>query len=172
MSSPPASPVPKPARALSFSYLAPYLAAIGLMVLALMEARKIAHLRAQLRVKSAMIDRLAASNSLLGMRLIALDVKDPAYADATVLIAWDPNRDRGLVSTQHLPDAPAGYEYCLWVLDPTAPAPIAAGVVSAARSFTAQPVNIGDPGFALSLETRGGVAEPSGPILFAVAPGP
>jgi hypothetical protein len=162
--------VPKQAR--TFSYLVPHLAAIGLMILALFEARKIAHLRTQLRVKSAAVSRLAASNSLVGMRLVALDAKDPAYAAARVLIAWDPNRDRGIVSPEGLPDAPAGHEYRLWVLDPTLPAPIAAGVVGASRSFTAVSVNVGDPGFALSLEAIGGENEPSGPILFAVAPGP
>lgn len=168
MSSLPVSPLPKQAR--TFSFLVPYLAAFGLMLLALVEAHKIAHLRAQLRAESATVNRLAASNALIGMHLIALDAKDPAFAAARVLIAWDPNRNRGLFSSDGLPPAPAGYEYRLWVLDPTAPAPIAAGVVNGARSFVAQPVNTSDPGFALSLELPG-AAEPAGTILFAVAPG-
>jgi anti-sigma-K factor RskA len=58
------------------------------------------------------------------------------------------------------------------VLDPQALAPVNAGVITASRSFAVQPVGTQSPGFAISLEPSGGRPEPTGPILFAVAPGP
>ena len=87
-------------------------------------------------------------------------------------VAWDPNRNRGLFAMQSLPAAPAGHDYQLWLLDPAAPAPVSAGVVTASRSFDVAKVSTPTPGFAVSLEPGGGSPAPTGPILFAVAPGP
>jgi anti-sigma-K factor RskA len=73
---------------------------------------------------------------------------------------------------QDLLAAPAGHDYQLWVLDPNALGPISAGLITGARSFDAQQITTDNPGFAISLEPAGGSPEPTGPILFAVAPGP
>jgi len=87
-------------------------------------------------------------------------------------VAWDPYQERGVVAMEDLPAAPAGYDYELWVLDPAAEAPLGAGLLAGPRSFTVKPVSTPSPGFAISLEPGGGSPEPTGPILFAVAPGP
>jgi anti-sigma-K factor RskA len=57
------------------------------------------------------------------------------------------------------------------VLDPHAANPISAGMVSHSRTFAVRKISMPNPGFALSLEPAGGMPEPTGPILFAVAPG-
>jgi anti-sigma-K factor RskA len=127
-------------------------------------------LRTQLFHATDETARLRDSNALISLRLAALDVKDPAYADAKVLVAWDTSQHDGTVAAANLPPAPAGHDYQLWVLDPNAPAPLSAGVVTASRAFDAPPVSVKNPGFAISLEPAGGSPSPTGPILFAVAP--
>ncbi len=73
-----------------------------------------------------------------------------------------------------LPPPPPGKDYQLWVLDPTAPAPISAGLLSAgagSQNFGTGSAVTNGPGFAVSLEPAGGRPLPTGAILFAVAPG-
>jgi len=127
-------------------------------------------LRTQLFHATDETARLRDSNALISLRLTTLDAKDPAYAGAKVLVAWDAGQHHGTLAAANLPPAPAGHNYQLWVLDPNAPAPLSAGVVTASRAFDAPPVTVKNPGFAISLEPAGGSPSPTGPILFAVAP--
>jgi anti-sigma-K factor RskA len=80
-----------------------------------------------------------------------------------------------MISMDNLPAPPPGHDYQLWVLDPTAPAPMSAGLLTRnarAQDFAAHPVRSMGPGFAISMEPAGGNSSPNpGPILFAVAPG-
>ncbi len=101
---------------------------------------------------------------------MALDAKDPAYTTARVLVGWDGNQHRGSIALQDFPPTPAGHDYQLWVLDPNAPAPVNAGVLTAARTFADTTCSMPRPGFAISLEPAGGSTSLTGPILFAVAP--
>jgi anti-sigma-K factor RskA len=127
-------------------------------------------LQAQLERATANLASLRESNALMSLRVIALEAKDPAYAAARVLVAWDRNQHRGTVALANLPAPPAGRDYQLWVLDPTAPSPLSAGVLAVSRTFDSPPVATKNPGFAISLEPAGGSPTPTGPILFAVAP--
>lgn len=124
----------------------------------------------QLRVAQEKIARLEASNALTSLRLSALEAKDPAYAGARVFVAWDAMEHRGSIALENLPPTPAGRDYQLWVLDPNAPGPVSAGVVTGARTFAAGSCSMPQPGFAISLEPSGGSPSLMGPILFAVAP--
>jgi anti-sigma-K factor RskA len=155
----------------------PFAVAACLMALAISQSTQIGALKKQLTTASSDIKRLSASNAYLGLQLQMLDAKDPAatdptYAASKIMVAWDPNEHRGVVALQNLPNPPAGHDYQLWVLDPSALAPVSAGIVTASRAFAVQPIHSGSPGFAVSLEPAGGRPEPTGPILFAVAPGP
>ena len=68
------------------------------------------------------------------------------------MVAWDPvHAPRGFVSIQNMPAPAAGHDYQLWVLDPTAPAPISAG---------AAPDSLGNAGF------RGEVGQIGRPWLY------
>jgi anti-sigma-K factor RskA len=149
----------------------PYAVAACLMVLGIAQVRQINALQSQLLATRADVSRLQDSNALLGLRLATLDAKDASYASYKILVAWDSFRNQGVVSTVNLPAAPAGHDYQLWVLDPAAEAPLNAGLLTSSRSFTVKPVSTPNPGFAVSLEPAGGSPEPTGPILFAVAPG-
>jgi len=158
-------------KIISFQQLIPYAIAACLMALAISQIQQITALKSQLVTTRADVDRLQASNALIGMRLTTLAARDASYASSIILVAWDPNRNQGVVSPNNLPPAPAGHDYQLWVLDPAAQAPVNAGLLTESRSFTVNPVSTPNPGFAVSLEPAGGSPEPTGSILFAVAPG-
>jgi hypothetical protein len=163
----------------SFPAWIAYVVAVCLMAMGIAQAVRIGTLKSQLAAASADADRLRQSDAFQGLRLATLEPADAAkanaaYASAQVLVAWDPYRNRGVVSTENLPSAPAGYNYDLWVLDPGAEAPIGAGLITpeaGSHVFTVRPVSMSAPGFAVSLESGVGGPVPAGPILFAVAPG-
>jgi anti-sigma-K factor RskA len=150
----------------------PYVAAACLMVLVISQARQILDLKSQLLAAREDATRMRESNALAGLRLATLEAKDASYASSQIIVAWDSYQHQGVVATQHLSAPPAGHDYQLWVLDPAAEAPLSAGVLTTSRSFMTKPVSTPSPGFAISLEPSGGSPEPTGPILFAVAPGP
>jgi hypothetical protein len=155
-----------------FSRWLPFAVAAGLMILGISQAWQIVDLKSQLLVSRADATRLRESNALVGLRLITLEARDASYASSQIIVAWDPYRHQGVVALQNLPASPAGHDYQLWVLDPAAQAPISAGLLTGSRPFTVKPVSTPNPGFAISLEPGGGSTVPTGPILFAVAPGP
>jgi anti-sigma-K factor RskA len=155
-----------------FAWWLSYAIAACLMILGISQAWQILGLKSQLLAACADATRLRESNALMGLRLTTLEAKDASYASSKIIVAWDPYRHQGVVALEDLPPPPAGRDYQLWVLDPGAEAPINAGLMTGSRSFTVKPVSTPNPGFAISLEPGGGGPEPTGPILFAVAPGP
>jgi anti-sigma-K factor RskA len=167
----------------AFSQWAPYAIAACLMVLGIVQSLQIAGLRSQMQnlqsayfAESATATRLQQSNDMLGLRIASLQMADgakmdTAFAASKIMVAWDPHQNRGMLEMQNLPSPPPGHDYQLWVLDPKAQAPISAGLISGSRAFAVKPVSMSDPGFAISLEPAGGMPTPTGPILFAVAPG-
>jgi anti-sigma-K factor RskA len=159
-------------KIIAFHQWVPYAIAACLMALGISQALQITGLKSQLVATQMDAGHLRESNALIGLRLATLEAKDAAYNASRILVAWDPYQHRGVVSMQNLPAPPAGHDYQLWVLDPGAEAPISAGLITDSRSFTTRPVTTPAPGFAVSLEPAGGRPEPTGPILFAVAPGP
>jgi anti-sigma-K factor RskA len=159
-------------RIIPFSQWVPYAVAACLMSLGIFQAWQILDLKSQLRATRADATRLRESNALTGLRLATLEAKDASYAAAKIMVAWDPYEHRGAVAPQNLPAPPAGHDYQLWVLDPAAETPISAGLITGSRSFAVKPVRTQNPGFAISLEPSGGSPVLTGPILFAVAPGP
>jgi anti-sigma-K factor RskA len=155
-----------------FSRWVPYVIAACLMILGVSQARQILDLKSQLLAARTDATRLRESNALTDLRLAMLETKDASYTSSQIMVAWDSYQHRGVVAMENLPASPAGHDYQLWVLDPAAEAPISAGLLTTSRPFTVQPVSTPRPGFAISLEPGGGSPEPTGPILFAVAPGP
>jgi hypothetical protein len=157
----------------SFSLWVPYTIAVCLMLLAIQETRRIQDLKAQLKVDDADLARLTRSSALIGLHLSTLEARDPAYQASKILVAWDPNQSRGVISMQNLPEPAADHTYQLWVLDPGAQTPINAGLIrpeSGSRSFAVMPLSAASPGFAITLEPAGGSPEPTSAILFAVPP--
>ncbi len=161
-------------KIIRFSQGVPFVVAAFLMLLAIHQAQHILSLKAQLQASNADVIRLNQSNALIGLRLTTLEAKDPSYSSTTVIVGWDPYRHSGVLSRQNLLPAPAGHDYQLWVLDPESEGPISAGLLQpteTAHQFSVHALTTQGPGFAISLEPAGGSPEPTGPILFAVAPG-
>jgi len=147
--------------------------AIGLMLVAIYEAREIRDLKAQLVAKAAELDRVSQSNAMTGLRLTPLEVKDASYLTSKINVAWDPYQSRGVIAVQNLPAPPDGFSYQLWVLDPGAETPISAGLVlpeNGSHAFSVRYTSTITPGFAITLEPGQGSPEPTSSILFAVAP--
>jgi anti-sigma-K factor RskA len=153
--------------------LVPYALAACLMGIALFQAALILLLDHQLDTTRAAPPH---HDPFSGMQLVDLAPQGD-HGDAKVMVAWNGKTSSGMLSMDDMPDPPAGNDYQLWVLDPSKPAPINAGVIPhGARSqhFIAGEVTMpGRPGFAISMEPAGGRSEPTpGAILFAVAPSP
>jgi anti-sigma-K factor RskA len=165
----------EPGRIISFSQWIPYALAAGLMGLAIWQVQLITFLKARLLSVQGRLVALQERNDLAELRIATLEAKDPAYVAATIMVAWDPKLHHGVITMQNLPPPPAGHDYQLWVLDPTEPAPVNAGLIkfdAGSNAFAVHPVSTTGPGFAISLEPSGGRPTPTGAILFAVAPGP
>jgi anti-sigma-K factor RskA len=163
----------EPANTLPFWQWFPYAVAACLMALVYYQWAQIFSLKGQVRTLRADQVALRERNNLNELKLADLEAKDAAYSSARILVAWDPKMHRGVISMHNLPPPPPGKDYQLWVLDPSAPAPISAGLLMAGvatQNFGTHGAETG-PGFAISLEPAGGRPLPTGSILFAVAPG-
>jgi anti-sigma-K factor RskA len=150
----------------------PYAVAACLMALALLQAGLILLLDQRLDSLHAPTHR----DSFAGMQLVDL-VPQGDHGAAKVMVAWNPKTSSGMLSMDRMPDPPPGRDYQLWVIDPSKPAPVNAGVLPrgvASHPFIAGDVRMpGRPGFAVSLERAGGSPTPTPDgILFAVAPSP
>ena len=125
--------------------------------------REIAELGARLKAEGDLAHfKIAALASMLG--------NSPAAVAVTV---WDPTQEEGVLAVSKLPALAAAMDYQLWVIDPQYPTPVSGGV------FTVDPVT-GEAHvvfranrpvksiakFAVSLERKGGVPKPEGPIVL------
>jgi anti-sigma-K factor RskA len=118
------------------------------------------------------VEVLKNRDALAQVRLATLSAQVDAYKNGKVLIAWDPEKQRGVVQFTNLPRPEAGKDYQLWVIDPKYPKPVSGGVVptnpdgSANIAFkTVEPIEKADK-FAVSVEPAGGVPSATGPIVF------
>lgn len=158
----------------------PYALAACLMLLAACQVRQndalnheLAAARETMRTWQWQVGENAERQAFAHLRVAPLEAKDPAYASARLIVAWNTRLCQGVVTVQNLPPAPAGQDYQLWVLDPHEPAPVSAGLLTtddSSRNFAVHSLSTENPGFAVSLEPAGGSPAPTGPILFAVAP--
>ena len=149
-----ALPAPKTApkasksNIIAFHQFIPYAIAACLMALGISQSLQIGGLKSELTSTQTDAAHLRDSNALASLHLATLEAKDAAYNASKIIVAWDPYRNRGVVSLQNLPAAPSGKDYQLWVLDPGALAPVSAGVVTDSRSFAVKPVSTAKVGFA------------------------
>ncbi|MEI9897427.1 MAG: anti-sigma factor [Chthoniobacter sp.] len=106
------------------------------------------------------------------MKIATLSSQVEAYAKATAVIVWDPDKQHGVVKLTHVPPPGDGKDYQLWVIDPKYAAPVNGGLVPvnaegiARVSFSPdQPISKADK-FAISVEPAGGVPKATGPIVL------
>jgi anti-sigma-K factor RskA len=166
--------VPLSEKMITFPIWVPYALAVCLCALVLAQGSLIFKLQKKVHAAQAETAMWRDHDNMVELKLASLEAKDAAYANAKVMVAWDPKMHHGYISMENMPAPPPGHAYQLWVLDPNAPAPISAGLLGlkpGGQGFAVQPMDTQGPGFAISLEPSGGRPEPTGAILFAVAPG-
>jgi anti-sigma-K factor RskA len=125
--------------------------------------RQIAELGAQLKSEGDLAHfKIATLASMLG--------NSPA---ALAVAVWDPTREEGVLSVSKLPALAASKDYQLWVIDNAYAAPVSAGTFvvdpttgEAHIVFRADKPVRSIAKFAVSLERKGGVPKPEGPIVL------
>lgn len=91
---------------------------------------------------------------------------------ATAVVAWDPEKQTGILRPAGLPPAGPDRDYQLWIIDPQSPAPVSAGtfrpVGNSGESISFHTgKTVREAGkFAVSLEPKGGSAQAKGPIVL------
>jgi anti-sigma-K factor RskA len=116
-------------------------------------------------VRVAEIARLRTDNAQLANRVSRTFELTGQQATARVIL--EPERRRAVVIFQHLPLNAADKSYQLWIIRADQANPVSAGVFdatkdgSAAVSIENLPVETAIKGLAVTLEPRGGVAQPT-----------
>lgn len=104
--------------------------------------------------------------------LVALAATESAPAKAAAVVAWRPERQKGVIKVLNLPAAGRGKDYQLWVVDAAHKDPVSAGIlrttVKGETEIAFQPIEPTHQveAFAISLEREGGVPKKEGPILL------
>jgi anti-sigma-K factor RskA len=118
-------------------------------------------------------EKLKAEGDLAHLKIATLASMLGNSPAALAVAVWNPTREEGVLTVSKLPALAAAMDYQLWVIDPQYPSPVSGGV------FTVDPVT-GEAHvvfradkpvksiakFAVSLERKGGVAKPEGPIVL------
>lgn len=106
------------------------------------------------------------------LQIATLQSKVWEYRRSEMLVVWDQKRSQGVVMLDKMPKVDSDKDYQLWVVDPSKPNPVSAGVVTvdAKGSVKAvfKPVEAvsGEAKFALSIEKKGGVPKSEGQLLM------
>jgi anti-sigma-K factor RskA len=107
------------------------------------------------------------------LQIASLQAQVNAYAKASAIVVWNPQRQHGLLRLASVPAPDAGHDYQLWIVDPGKKTPVSAGIVTVGKEGVAN-VEFGPvqrvtaaAGFALSVEKAGGSTTPQGQIILA-----
>jgi len=117
--------------------------------------------------------KIRSEGSLAQFKIAVLASMLGNSPQALAVAVWDPAKQEGVLSVSKLPAAARDRDYQLWVIDPQYPAPVSGGVftVDAARgdarvNFRAERPVKSIAKFAVSVERKGGVPAPEGPIVL------
>jgi anti-sigma-K factor RskA len=109
------------------------------------------------------------SKGLGNTRIVALRATDP-QSRAIGAAFWSPQEQRGLLTIESLPGLPANQAYQLWLFDPRFKNPLSAGVLPPDPNGTLQfnpDIKVDTvERIAISIEPRGGSAQPTGKIIL------
>jgi hypothetical protein len=106
------------------------------------------------------------------LQIATLESKVWEYRRSEMLVVWDQKRSQGVVMLDKMPKVDPDKDYQLWVVDPSKPNPVSAGVVTVdakgSVKATFKPVEAvsGEAKFALSIEKKGGVPKSEGQLLM------
>jgi anti-sigma-K factor RskA len=136
----------------------------------IVDQRELADSRGQL---ASLSGQLKVANNLMRLKIVALTSAPGGAAKGVAVVLWDAAKQEGMLDVSKLPALAAGKDYQLWALDPQYGAPVNSGVFqvdpvtcTACITFkTEKPINSGSR-FAVSLERKGGVPSPEGPVVL------
>jgi len=106
------------------------------------------------------------------LQIATLESKVWEYRRSEMLVVWDQKRSQGVVMLDKMPKVDSDKDYQLWVVDPSKPNPVSAGVVTVDSKGSVKtifkPVEAvsGEAKFALSIEKKGGVPKSEGQLLM------
>jgi anti-sigma-K factor RskA len=118
------------------------------------------------------IAQMRGADPLMQTNFVPLAPSKEGPADAKAMVAWQADKQSGVIHVEGLPAAGKGKDYQLWVVDAEHKDPIDAGMVHVEEDGTAQVrFKPADPAhqvkaFALSLEREGGAPKREGPIVL------
>ncbi len=113
-----------------------------------------------------------AADPLSHAALLSLTSPNGEHPDAKVTIAWQPDRQSGVITINHMPPAGKGRDYQLWAVDANYEDPISAGIIHVDPNgvtrvrFKPDQQATQVKAFAISLEREGGVPKREGPIVM------
>jgi anti-sigma-K factor RskA len=120
-----------------------------------------------------LVAELRQRDLLAHLQIASLQAQVDAYARASAIIVWSPQRQQGLLRLSSVSAPEAGHDYQLWIIDPAQKTPVSAGIVTVGKEGIAslefrpvQPVTTA-AGFAVSIEKAGGSTAPEGQIVLA-----
>jgi anti-sigma-K factor RskA len=116
----------------------------------------------------AQLAQLKERDTLSQIKIATLASMLKNAPQAMAMVAWDGASQRGLLRTVNMPAAGADRDYQLWIIDPDYKQPVSAGVFDPAAGSRFQPLHPIQKAakFAVSLEKKGGVPAPQGPIVL------
>jgi anti-sigma-K factor RskA len=115
---------------------------------------------------------LRQRNLLSEVKIATLTAQVAKFQQTNAVVVWDTGLRSGVLLLDKLPPPAPGKDYQLWVIDPSKPIPVSAGVLSVPSvglirtSFhPTQPVQSA-AAFAISVEKSGGSTKPEGQIIL------
>ena len=128
--------------------------------------------KAQTAKLTAEVAALKQQEQQSQLQIATLQSKVWEYRKSEMLVVWDQKRSQGVVVLDKMPKVQSDQDYQLWVVDPSKPDPVSAGVVtvdakgSVKASFKTVEAVTGEAKFALSIEKKGGVPKSEGQLLM------
>ena len=113
-----------------------------------------------------------AADPLGQAMLVSLVSPTGDHPDAKANVAWQPDRQSGVITINNMPPAGEGHDYQLWAVDANHPDPINAGIIHVEPNgvtrirFKPDKDASQIKAFAISLEREGGVPKREGPIVM------
>ena len=118
------------------------------------------------------ITRLEQRDMISRIQITMLNSQLATAPNAIAVVAWDGKKQGGVLKALNLPHNEENRDYQLWLMDPRYKDPVNGGIFHLVNDGTLRvPFQPTAPvrevqGFALSLERRGGVPKPEGPIVL------
>ncbi len=115
---------------------------------------------------------LKNQDQLSKLRIATLSSKMNNSPQTVGSVAWDGDKQRGVLTLEKIPPAGPAQDYQLWIIDPQYPQPISGGIVHVDENGDARivfkvevPIHAADK-FAVSRERKGGAPSAQGPIVM------